>query len=229
MKVHNPFKTHRILTVPGLKSKDACLMHVILSVVGHGVVSQYVKKRWNDEVDSTIKEKRQLWKEWQKAADKGKYLQAKRKAKSAVYTARKRAQEDKFGDLKSNDQRNQIIKEARRMKNENQDIVGEKCIKDGDGHLAFDGKSKLATWKCHYEKLLDVEFPWDSSTLSEEQPFQGPPIRITTEMVSEALSKTKKGKATSPSGLNVEMILVGGDDIILAITHLRRCAAERKL
>ena len=30
-----------------------------------------------------------------------------------------------FGDLKSNDQRNQIFKEARRMKNENQDIVGE--------------------------------------------------------------------------------------------------------
>ena len=30
-----------------------------------------------------------------------------------------------FGDLKSNDQRNQIFKEARRIKNENQDIVGE--------------------------------------------------------------------------------------------------------
>ena len=30
-----------------------------------------------------------------------------------------------FGDFKSNDQRNQIFKEARRMKNENQDIVGE--------------------------------------------------------------------------------------------------------
>ena len=48
---------------------------------------------------------------------KEKYLQAKRKAKSAVYAARKRAQEDKFGDLKSNDQRNRIFKEARRMKN----------------------------------------------------------------------------------------------------------------
>ena len=56
---------------------------------------------WNDEVDSTIK---------------GKYFQAKRKAKSAVYAARKRAQEEKFGDLKSNDLRNQIFKEARRMK-----------------------------------------------------------------------------------------------------------------
>ena len=44
MKVHNPFKTHRILTVPGPKSKPACLMHVILFVVGHGVVSHNVKK-----------------------------------------------------------------------------------------------------------------------------------------------------------------------------------------
>ena len=53
------------------------------------------------------------------------------------------AQEDKFGNLKSNDQRNQIFKEARRMKNENQDNVGEKCIKDNDGNLAFDDKSKI--------------------------------------------------------------------------------------
>ena len=44
MKVHNPFKTHRIPTVHGPKSKPACLMHVMLFVVGHGVVSQNVKK-----------------------------------------------------------------------------------------------------------------------------------------------------------------------------------------
>ena len=61
-------------------------------------------------------------------------------------------------------------------------------------HFAFDYESKLAAWKCHYEKL-NVEFPWDSNTLFEEQPFQGPPIRITNEKVSEALSKIKKGKA----------------------------------
>ena len=185
---------------------------------------------WNDEVDSTIKEKIRLWKDWQKGGDKEKYLQAKRKAKSAVYAARKRAQEDKFGDLKSDDQRNQIFKEARRMTNENQDIVGEKCIKDDDGNLAFDDKSKLAAWKCQYEKLLNVEFPWDNNTLSEEQPFQVPPVRITTEMVSESLSNMKKGKATAPSGLNVEMILKAGDDTILAITHLINCIiAENKI
>ena len=81
------------------------------------------------------------------------------------------------------------------MKTENQNIVGDKCIKDNDGNLAFDGKSKLAAWKSLCKKLLNVKFPWDNSTLSKEQLFQGPPIRITTEMVSEALMKMKKGKA----------------------------------
>ena len=42
-------------------------------------------------------------------------------------------------------------------------------------------------------------------------------------MVSEAFTKMKKEKATGPSGLNVEIILAGGDDIILAITHLISC------
>ena len=116
------------------------------------------------------------------------------------------------------------------MKNENQDIVGEKCFKDDDCNLAFDDKSKLTAWKCHYEKLLNVEFPRDSNTLSEEQSLQGPPIRITNEMVSEALLKTKKGKATGSSGQNVEMILADGDDVILAITDLINCIiADNKI
>ena len=84
----------------------------------------------------------------------------------------------------------------------------------------YDDKSKLAAWKSHYENLLNVEFLSDSSSLSEEQPFQGPPIRITTKMVSNALTKMKKGKAVGPSDLNIEMILAGGTDITLAITHL---------
>ena len=40
----------------------------------------------------------------------------------------------------------------------------------------------------------------------------------------------KKGKATGPSALNVEMIIADGDDIILAITHLINCIiAEKKI
>ena len=165
---------------------------------------------WNDEVDFHIKEKRRCWKSWQKGeTTKEPYLEAKRRAKSAVYTARKSAQEAKFGDLRSSEQRNKIFKEARKMKNENQDIVGDKCVKNDDGNMAFDDKSKLAAWESHYKKLLNVEFPWDSSTLSDEPPIQGPPIWITKKMVLQALKKMKKGKAAGPSDITVEMILAG--------------------
>ena len=95
--------------------------------------------------------------------------------------------------------------------------------------MAFDDKSKLAAWKSHCEKLLNDEFPWDNSTLSEKNLFQCPLIRITTEMVSKELTKMNKRKAVGPFGLNVELILAGGNDIILAITHLVNCVvAEGK-
>ena len=68
--------------------------------------------------------------------------------------------------------------------------------------------------------------PWDISTLSEEQLFQGPPIRIITKMVSKALMKMK-GKTVGPAGLNVEMIVVGGTDIILATTYLINCVVAK--
>ena len=67
------------------------------------------------------------------------------------------------------------------MKNENQDIVGEKYIKDDDSNLAFDDKSKLAAWKYHYEKLPNVEFPWTVTPCLKNSHFKdhllGSPLR----------------------------------------------------
>ena len=175
---------------------------------------------WNDEVEASIQEKRKLWKEWQKGGSKEPYLQAKRRAKYAVYTARKESQAAKFGDLSGNDQRNLLFKEARKMKGENQDIVGDKCVLDDDGKLAIDEQAKLSAWKAHYERLLNVEFDWDRESLQDQPPVQGPPINITVEMVAVALQKMKKGKAAGPSGITVEMILAAGDSLLVAITHL---------
>ena len=60
-----------------------CLLNACDTVSGWTWGGKPIRKEtwWNDEVDSTMKEKRQFWKEWQKAADKEKYLQAKKKAK----------------------------------------------------------------------------------------------------------------------------------------------------
>lgn len=133
-------------------------MQVILLMIVHVVVNQ---DQMNDgmmwwTVPSRKKRLLKLWKGWQKIEDKEKHRQGKWNAKSAVQAARKKAQEAKFGDLKCNDQHNQIFKEARRMKNENQDIVEDKCIEDDDGNLVFGDKSKLAAWKSNYEKLLNA-------------------------------------------------------------------------
>ena len=137
-----------------------------------------------------------------------------------MYSARKASQNAKFGDLGLNDQKNLLFKEARKMKGANQDIAGDKCVRDDYGNLAIDDQAKLAAWKAHYERLLNVEFDWDRGSLQEQLPVQGPPISITVKMVADALQKMKKGKAAGPSGITVEMILAAGDGILVAIAHL---------
>ena len=45
---------------------------------------------WDETVESFVKLKKELWKEWQKGGSKEKYLEAKRKAKSGVYVAKRK-------------------------------------------------------------------------------------------------------------------------------------------
>ena len=46
------------------------------------------------------------------------------------------------------------------MKEENQD-VGDPCIMNDAGWMAFTDNDKLKAWKEHYQRLLNKEFDWD--------------------------------------------------------------------
>ena len=176
---------------------------------------------WDDTVENTIKLKRKLWKEWKKGLkSKDEYLAAKRKAKSTVYFAKKSANDRKFGDLNSTEQRNLIFKMARKMKEDNKDIIGEKCVKDQEGNMAFDDSSKAKAWETHYFNLLNVEFPWNKDDLPNEPVVQGPPLYINEDMIYKAISQMKKGKAAGPSGAVLEMLLVSKQHIIPHLTKL---------
>ena len=167
---------------------------------------------WNDSVNDAIKTKRLLWKKWKHGGSKQEYLVAKRNAKKEVYLARKHSEQQVFGDVSSSkDKRNLIFKMARRMKNESQDIIGEKCVRDDNGVPVFDDASKCAAWKSHYENLLNVEFPWDKEKLTASYPVAGPPIWITLEQVIESICKMKVGKAAGPTGVAAEMIQNAGE------------------
>ena len=97
------------------------------------------------------------------------------------------------------------------MRKENKDIVGEKCIQDDSGKLAYSDDEKIKAWKQHYERLLNVEFPWSKDDLSVADPVLGPPPLVTREMAEKSISKMKLGKAPSLSGVVTEMLKASSD------------------
>ena len=97
------------------------------------------------------------------------------------------------------------------MRKENKDIVGEKCIRDDSEKLAYSDDEKVKAWKQHYERLLNVEFPWSEDDLSVADPVLGPPPLVTREMVEKSISKMKLGKAPGPSGVVTEILKASSD------------------
>ena len=83
--------------------------------------------------------------------------------------------------------------------------MGEKHVKNDEGLLSLDEDAKKEAWKEHYERLLNVEFPWNPEDLSVENPVESPSEPITLEMITKAINKMASGKAAGPSGIVAEM------------------------
>ena len=106
------------------------------------------------------------------------------------------------------------------MRRDNQDVMGEKPVKNDAGQLSLDEEAKRAAWKEHYERLLNVEFPWNPEDLSKESPVEGPSEPITLEMITKAISKMASGKAAGPSGIVAEMLKPVGESGAIEVRHL---------
>ena len=89
--------------------------------------------------------------------------------------------------------------------------MGGKPVKNDAGQLSLDEEAKKEAWREHYERLLNVEFPWNPEDLSEESPVEGPSEPITLEMITKAISKMASGKAAGPSGIVAEMLKPVGE------------------
>ena len=110
-------------------------------------------------------------------------------------------------DHKSSD----IFRLTNQMRKENVDVVGDKPVKKDAVVMSMSKQAKQNAWAEHYKRLLNFEFDWDPDHLSNELPYEGPPIPITIDMVKKSISKMKLGKAAGPSGIVVEMIKAAGD------------------
>ena len=104
-----------------------------------------------------------------------------------------------------------IFPPTNQMRKENVDAVGDKPVKNDAREMSMSKEAKQNAWAEHYERLLSVEFEWDSDHLSNEPQLEGPPIPITIDMVEKAISKMKSGKAAGSSSIVVEIIKAAGD------------------
>ena len=84
-------------------------------------------------------------------------------------------------------------------------------FKNDAGQFSLDEEAKKEAWREHYERLLNVEFPWNPEDLSEESPVEGPSEPITLEMITKAISKMASGKAAGPSIIVAEMLKPVGE------------------
>ena len=149
-------------------------------------------------------EKHEEWRVWKAGGPKAGYNRAKKMARLAVYTAQNDAEKEKF--LRAAENKDGIFKLARKLKAENVDIAGDKCVRNDAGQVSYTDEAKLAAWKEHYEQLLNVEFPWDPDSLSPAPPVEGPAMYITADMAKVARGKMKLGKAPGLSRLCAEML-----------------------
>ena len=110
------------------------------------------------------------------------------------------------------------------MRRDNQDVMGEKPVKNDAGQLSLDEESKKEAWKEHYERFLNVEFPWNPEDLSEESPVEGTSEPITLEMITKAITKMASGKAAGPSGIVAEMLKpvgeAGAEEVCILVENI---------
>ena len=95
---------------------------------------------WDISVNDAVKEKRRLWKIRENGGSKEDYVLAKKVDKWWVFAAKKKAEKEKMKDIET--ETHIIYRIAKQMKQENKDIVGEKCIWDDSAVLALIKKKR---------------------------------------------------------------------------------------
>ncbi|MCP3892139.1 MAG: hypothetical protein GY702_25195, partial [Desulfobulbaceae bacterium] len=143
---------------------------------------------WNDHVETAIAEKRAYFKAYNAMRAQGNSIEAvaaktsctaaKQAAKHEVWLEKYEAEAEVFENLEP--YASDIYRLARQMDSANQDIVGEKCVRNDAGELALSDAEKMKAWVEHYSKLLNVEFDWPRELLPSVASTQGPVLPITT-------------------------------------------------
>ena len=162
---------------------------------------------WNEEVQESIKEKKDSKKVWDKLRDKNTkkmYKEKKSKAKKAVAMAKGRAYDDLYDRLEKKEGEKELYRLARQRERTGKDVQHMKILKDENSNVMVNSETVLKRWKEYFEKLMNEEN--DGELRTEEPEVVNEEVNcVSREEVKNAQRRMKKGKTVGPDELPVEV------------------------
>ena len=177
---------------------------------------------WNEEVQESIKEKKEAKKAWDKIRDentKKMYKEKKSKAKKAVAMAKGRAYDDLYARLETKEGEKELYRLARQRDRAGKDVQHIRVLKDENGNVMVYSETVLKRWKEYFEKMMNEENNRDPRTEKPEVVNEEVNC-VSREEVKNALRWMKKGKAVGPDELQVEVWKCMGKMGIKFLTRL---------
>ncbi|KAJ8707853.1 hypothetical protein PYW07_011530 [Mythimna separata] len=146
-------------------------------------------KWWQSQVENKVKEKKYLFKTWQRSSsneDLERYRVAKKAAKREVARARAQHDEKIYSRLEKAKDDRELFRTARLRFTNSMDVRSTKYIKNKDGNLLTSNADINARWREYYSQLLNETFP--SVTPENLAATEGPIQEICPEEVEIARS-----------------------------------------
>ena len=129
--------------------------------VTFGKQKGYRETWWrNEEVQESIKEKKETKRAWYKIRDENTkkiYKEKKSKAKKAVEIAKGRAYDDLYSRLETKEGEKKLYRLARQRDRAGKDVQHVRVIKDENGNVMVNSEAVLKRWKEYFEELMNKE------------------------------------------------------------------------
>ena len=156
---------------------------------------------WNEEVQESIKEKKEAKKAWDKIRDEN--TKKKSKAKKAVAVVKDYEYDDLYARLETKEGEKELYKLARQRDRAGKDVQHMRVINDEYDNVMVNSKAVLKRWKEYFEKLMNKENNRDFRT--EEAEVVNKEVNcVSREEVKNAQRRMRKGKAVGPDELPEE-------------------------
>ena len=177
---------------------------------------------WNEEVQKSIKEKKEAKKAWDKIRNENTkkiYKEKKSKAKKAVAMEKGRAYDNLYARLETKEGEKELYRLARQRHRAGKDVQHVRVIKVENGNVMVNLEAVLKRWKKYFKKLMNEENNRDPRT--EEPEVVNKEVNcVSREEIKNTLRRMKKGKAVGPDELPVEVWKCMGKMGIKFLTRL---------